>query len=61
MSEEQSGEVEPAEPPALEYLDISWQKSMLEEARVGITTIHQVELVDGGGGRHHIYSPGRTC
>jgi len=52
VSEEQSGEVLAAEPPALEYLDISWQKSMLEEARVGITTIHQADFdfdLEGSG------------
>ena len=44
MSEEQSGEVEADPGPALQYLDISWQKCLLEEARVGITTIHQVRV-----------------
>jgi hypothetical protein len=42
LTEEKSGDVAEAPPPEVKYLDISWQKNMLEEARVGITTIHQV-------------------
>jgi hypothetical protein len=42
LTEEKSGEVAAAPPPEVQYLDISWQKNLLEEARIGITTIHQV-------------------
>jgi hypothetical protein len=43
LTEEKSGEVAAAPPPEVQYLDISWQKNLLEEARIGITTIHQVK------------------
>ena len=42
LVEEDSGVLEKDEAPVLEYLDISWEKNMMEESRVGITTIHQV-------------------
>jgi hypothetical protein len=43
LTEEKSGDVVSAPPPEVQYLDISWQKNLLEEARIGITTIHQVK------------------
>jgi hypothetical protein len=52
-----------APPPEVQYLDISWQKSLLEEARIGITTIHQVPASPssrGGRERHHHYLPGSS-
>ena len=40
--EEDGGEAEVHRPPALQYLHISWVRDILEEARVGISVIHQV-------------------
>lgn len=50
LVEEDSGVLEKDEAPVLEYLDISWEKNMMEESRVGITTIHQADFdidIDG--------------
>ena len=44
MSDRNESEFEPEEPPAELFLDMSIQENLLENARVGITTLHQCDF-----------------
>jgi len=54
LSDQNEGEFESESAPPMLKLDMSWQENLLENARVGITTIHQCDFdfdieEDGGG------------
>ena len=44
LSDRNESEFEPEEPPKELFLDMSVQENLLENARVGITTLHQCEV-----------------
>ena len=44
MSDRNESEFEPEEPPTELFLDMSIQENLLENARVGITTLHQCDF-----------------
>ena len=44
MSDRNESEFEPEEAPAELFLDMSIQENLLENARVGITTLHQCDF-----------------
>eukprot|EP00090_Calanus_glacialis_P001729 TRINITY_DN11259_c0_g1_i1.p1 TRINITY_DN11259_c0_g1~~TRINITY_DN11259_c0_g1_i1.p1 ORF type:complete len:267 (-),score=92.53 TRINITY_DN11259_c0_g1_i1:44-805(-) len=54
LGDEDEGEFESEDPPPMFTLDMSWQENLLENARVGITTIHQCDfdfdIEDDGNG-----------
>jgi len=50
LDDAEEEEFETEDPPPMFTLDMSWQENLLENARVGITTIHSYDFeVDGNG------------